>query len=270
MVAEHHAQAVSTTASLVAQAQACAYHQVALRDLASLLPEQDEVLERALEEAVQQRDERAFTHLLLAALSASRNVDAHHLREGAALFLDLDTLWVAATHCTGDVSEGLLGAARSGRLGWEREAAALLLAAWWCQTNRDGEMPAGLLGQARTLARKTLFDAEVQFLLLALSDILQDETLLVNSKMLSTLALKTIVKARKKPANALDESRSQRLESGARRINQQSRMRGCPACSAKWTCRGVGRWRLTWRRNSLNGLSMRCWPTCRSKPSRAG
>jgi hypothetical protein len=40
--------------------------------------------------------------------------------------------------------------------------------------------------------------------------------------MLSTLALKTIVKARKKPANALDESRSQRLESGARRINQQS------------------------------------------------
>jgi hypothetical protein len=42
MVAEHHAQAVSTTASLVAQAQACAYHQVALRDLASLLPEQDE------------------------------------------------------------------------------------------------------------------------------------------------------------------------------------------------------------------------------------
>ena len=177
MVAEHHAQAVSTTASLVAQAQACAYHQGALRDLASLLPEQDEVLERALEEAVQQRDERAFTHLLLAALSAGRNVDAHHLREGAALFLDLDTLGVAATHCTGDVSEALLGAARSGRLGWEREAAALLLAAWWCQTNRDGEMPAGLLGQARTLARKTLFDAEVQFLLLALSDILQDEGL---------------------------------------------------------------------------------------------
>jgi hypothetical protein len=50
----------------------------------------------------------------------------------------------------------------------------------------------------------------------------QHPTLLVNSKMLSTLALKTIVKARKKPANALDESRSQRLESGARRINQQS------------------------------------------------
>jgi hypothetical protein len=46
--------------------------------------------------------------------------------------------------------------------------------------------------------------------------------------MLSTLALKTIVKARKKPANALDESRSQRLESGARRINQQSQTMSVP------------------------------------------
>jgi hypothetical protein len=175
MVAKSTAQTFWTTASLVAQARACAYHQVALRDLAFQLPAQDEALDRALEEAVQQRDELAFTHLLLAALSGERNVDARHLREGAALFPDLDTLGVAATHCSGDVSEALLGAARSGRLGWEREAAALLLTAWWCQANRDGEMPPSLLGQARTLARKTLFEAEVQFLLLALSDILQDE-----------------------------------------------------------------------------------------------
>ena len=177
MAAEYVAQAFSTTESLVAQARSCAYHQGALRDLASHLPDQDEALDRALEEAVQQRDERAFTHLLLAALSGGRNVDARHLREGAALFPDLDTLGVAATHCTGDVSEALLGAARSGRMGWEREAAALLLSAWWCQANRDGEMPPSLLGQARTLARKTLFDTEVQFVLLALSDILQDEGL---------------------------------------------------------------------------------------------
>jgi hypothetical protein len=175
-----------TTESLVAQAQACAYHQVALRDLASSLPTQDEVLDRALGEAVQQRDEQAFTHLLLAALCGGRHVDARHLKAGAALLPDLETLGVAATHCTGDVAEALLGAARSGRLDWEREAAALLLAAWWCQTNRDGEMPSGLLGHARTLARKTWFEAEVQFLLLALSDFLQDEGL---SSLLSEVDL---------------------------------------------------------------------------------
>jgi len=177
MAAEHAAPAFSTTESLVAQARTCAYHQMALRDLASHLPAQDEALDRTLGEAVTQRDERAFTHLLLAALCGDRNVDARHLREGAALFPDLDTLGVAVAHCTGDVPEALLGAARSGRMGWEREAAALLLAAWWCQANRNGEMPPGLLGQARILARKTLFDEEVQFLLLALSDLLQDEGL---------------------------------------------------------------------------------------------
>ena len=105
------------------------------------------------------------------------SVDARHLREGAVLLPDLETLGAAATHCAGDVSEALLGAARSGRLDWEREAAALLLAAWWRQAKGDGEMPPGLVGQARTLARKTLFDMDAQLLLLALAEIVEDEGL---------------------------------------------------------------------------------------------
>jgi hypothetical protein len=86
MTAEHITPTFSTTASLIAQARACAYHQGALRDLASQLPAPDESLDGALEAALQQRDERAFTHLLLAALDAGRQVDARHLREGAVLF----------------------------------------------------------------------------------------------------------------------------------------------------------------------------------------
>ena len=50
------------------------------------------------------------------------------------------------------------------------------------------------------------------------------ETLLVNSETLYKLGLEMSVEARKKPAYALDETRSKRMEFGAWRINQQSLM----------------------------------------------
>jgi hypothetical protein len=49
-------------------------------------------------------------------------------------------------------------------------------------------------------------------------------TLLVNSKTLWQSALKMTVEDHERPTDALNETSSQRLESGARRINQQSLM----------------------------------------------
>lgn len=190
------------TEPLITQARVCGYHRAALTELASHLPGQDDDLDCALGAAVKARDELAFTHLLLAALYGGRTVDAGHLIDGAVLLPDPDTLGVAATHCSGDVPEALLSAVRSGRMGWEREAAALFLAAWWCNQNCNGEMTPGLLAQARTLARKTVVEYEVQFLLLALSEIVQDEGL---SSLLSPMDMPWMRAAARQVAEVLIE-----------------------------------------------------------------
>jgi hypothetical protein len=48
------------------------------------------------------------------------------------------------------------------------------------------------------------------------------DALLVNSKAVGKSGLKTTAKARKNLAHAMDKTRSQSIEFGARRINQQN------------------------------------------------
>ena len=117
---------------LVQRARGCLFCRPALRDLALRLPPEDQALDQILAEIVRDRDEIAFTHLLLAALSAGRPVDAHHLVLGASLLADPGLLASVVPHLKGDVTDCLLKAVEGGAMGWEREAVVLLLAAdWW-------------------------------------------------------------------------------------------------------------------------------------------
>jgi hypothetical protein len=161
------------------RARECPFCRGSIRELADHLPADGDELSRWLEEVVRSRDERAFTHLLLAALAAGRRVDARHLIDGAALLPDPGQLAAAALHCSGDVAGALVDAVRRGRLGSERTATALLVAAWWCRNQAKCDVPPGVLTHAKLLARKADVGMSLLVLapLVALADMLDDEPL---------------------------------------------------------------------------------------------
>lgn len=124
------------------------------RDLVALAGQAGaEALAGALRSALEQRRDRAFTHLLLASLHAGHPVDAAALEAGAGLLPDAETLAAVAPRCAGDVGRALIEAVRGRRLGWDREPQALLVAELWAR--RQGvPRPEGLLAEARIRARR--------------------------------------------------------------------------------------------------------------------
>ena len=83
---ETHLQSVDgMDQELVEQARLSRYFVGDLRLLAGKLPADDAALDALLGRLVEQGDELAFTHCLLAALDAEREVDAQHLVRGTAL-----------------------------------------------------------------------------------------------------------------------------------------------------------------------------------------
>ena len=175
------------TATFFKRARECKFFRAALLDLAAELPATDTELDELLAGAVAKRENEAFTNMLLGALGAGRRIDAKQLVEGAALVPDPGYLAAAAMHVSGNVAAALIDAVTGGKMGIEREATALLLAGIWCKDRAKEPVPAALISQARTLARR----ASASFLprpahdnplahlsLVALANLIRDESLL--------------------------------------------------------------------------------------------
>jgi hypothetical protein len=151
--------------------------QPALKELATRLPTDDQALDDLIGEAVRQRDESAFRRLVFAAIGTERRVDARQLSQGSPLFLDAGEMAIAALHCAGNVGHALIEAARDGRMGSERMAIALTMAALWCRERANGLYPPELTTAARKLARMTVGNYLVQLTLRILAEATDDKAL---------------------------------------------------------------------------------------------
>lgn len=119
------ATAVSEVLKLAA---ATVYCRPALRALGDALPADDSILHSALDHAAEAREAKSFSRLYLAALMAGRRVPARVLELGAALLPDATLLLHTAKWLDGNIAEPLTAAVRSGRMGSERDAIALVTA----------------------------------------------------------------------------------------------------------------------------------------------
>ena len=164
----------STSGNLLDRAQEYRFCQADLKALQSELPDDDEI-DRLLSEAVDGRDEVAFTHIVLAALDLERPVDAKHLAGGAALLPDPGILAAVAMRCTGDAASPLIEAVRRGGMGREREAAALLICALWSRGQGEETVSRDLVAQARILCRLSVANTAARSLLASLADFIDDE-----------------------------------------------------------------------------------------------
>jgi hypothetical protein len=113
---------------LLKQAAATAYCRPALRALGDALPLDDTILHTALDQAAETRDAKSFSHLYAAALFAGRRIPARVLELGGALVPEAMLLLHTALRLDGNIAEPLAAAVRSGRMGSERDAAALVTA----------------------------------------------------------------------------------------------------------------------------------------------
>jgi hypothetical protein len=113
---------------LLKQAAATAYCRSALRALGGALPPDDRIFHTGLHEAAKARDAKAFSHLYLAGLFAGRRIPAEVMDLGAALLPEAMLLLYTALRLDGKVAEPLATAVRSGRMGSERDATALVVA----------------------------------------------------------------------------------------------------------------------------------------------
>ena len=162
---------------LLNRASECRFCQQDLRGLESHLPEDEDVIDQLLSEAVRQRDAAAFTHVLLAALDLGRRVDARHLADGAVLLPDPGLIGTVVMRCTGDPAAALVEAVRRGGMGNEREATALLFAGKWYKERSEGAVPRELTARARILSRQAAGNPIAWLQLRALADLIEDEDL---------------------------------------------------------------------------------------------
>ncbi len=140
---------------LLKQAAATTYCRPALRALGDALPADDSILTAALDEAATARDAKSFSHLYLGALFAGRRIPAQVLELGAALLPEAMLLLHTALRLEGDVAESLAAAVRSGRMGSEREATALI-AGWLDYERRETPAPPEFLTLTRRICRATM------------------------------------------------------------------------------------------------------------------
>jgi hypothetical protein len=164
------------THPLVLRAEAIRLSQEAVLSLSREIPGEAEAVDRLLVECSEGHFARAFTVLSLAALHAGVAVDARHLVRGARLLPDPILIGKLSTRVPGDVVGALLGAVEDGRLSWQRESAALFLAAHASRESGLDRHRAELVRQARLLVREA-HGFEVEVLLAAASALLADDQL---------------------------------------------------------------------------------------------
>ncbi|MDB6156046.1 MAG: hypothetical protein JWL90_4499 [Chthoniobacteraceae bacterium] len=151
------------------------FHQGAVREVAAMLPADDAELDRWIDDVVLDNDQPGFVYGVVAALSCGRRVDARHLTKGTMLMPNILTLGCVAWHMDGDVAEHLLTAVQRTLVARDSQASALLVAAAWCLERRNGELPSGLITQARLLARTKELSKTGMEMLCALAGIVRDE-----------------------------------------------------------------------------------------------
>jgi hypothetical protein len=145
----------ASVSELLKQAAATVYCRPALRALGSALPADDSILSAALNEAADRRDAKSFSHLYLAALFAGRRIPAVVLELGSALLPDTMLLLHTSLRLEGDVAKSLAVAVRSGRMGRERDATALV-AGWLDYERREIPAPPEFLALTRKVCRTTM------------------------------------------------------------------------------------------------------------------
>jgi hypothetical protein len=149
-------------------------HRGSVEGVAKMLPADDAALDALIGETVRENDIKAFMHVITAAMSRDRRVEAHHLARGAMLFPEEGLLCAMVLRAQGDVATHLLDAIENTHLKPVCEAKALHLIAFWCQEHRGGVMPAQLVPLARTLARRTSSDPHVLSPLMAMAELVND------------------------------------------------------------------------------------------------
>jgi hypothetical protein len=161
-------------------AQARFYKAPVLR-VAELLPADDAALDELVAETVRAGDQKAFMLIMVAALSRERRLDARHLARGAVMIPEYNWFPLIARF-QGDLAEHLLAAIEQTQLYRAPEAAALLLAAAWCQEHREGKLPEPLIPRARMLARNPKLQPEARGCLITLALQTKDSGLLALTK----------------------------------------------------------------------------------------
>lgn len=137
------------------QAAATPYCRPALRTLGASLPADDSILTAALNEAAAGRDAKSFSHLYFGALFAGRRIPATVLELGAALLPEAMLLLHTELRLQGDIAESLAVAVRSGRMGNEREATALIVG-WLDYERREIPAPVEILALTRKICRENI------------------------------------------------------------------------------------------------------------------
>lgn len=140
---------------LLKQAAAIAYCRPALRTFGATLPVDDTILTAALNEAAAGRDAKSFSHLYIGALLAGRQIPATVLELGAALLPEAMLLLHTGLRLQGDVAESLAVAVRSGRMGSEREATALIVG-WLDYERRKIPAPVEFIILTRKICREIM------------------------------------------------------------------------------------------------------------------
>jgi hypothetical protein len=157
------------------------YKASALR-VAELLPADDAALDELMAETVRAGDQKAFMLIVVAALSRERKLDARHLARGA-MMLPAYHWFPLVVQFQGEVAEHLLAAIEQTQLQRPCEAAALLLAAMWCEEHRGGKLPEQLIPLARKLARVEKLPSEARGFLITLAVRFKDSALLAITKL---------------------------------------------------------------------------------------
>jgi len=174
------ASPADAVSELLEQAAATAYCRPALRALGAALPEDDCIVASALNRAAAGRDAKALSHLYLAALYAGRRVPAEVLELGAALLPEAMIILNTALRLDGDVAKALTAAVRSGRMGDERDAIAVI-AGWLDYERRAEAAPPEFLALTRKVCRGAVrMDRHMIRLLLHLAAKLSGDPVVAN------------------------------------------------------------------------------------------
>jgi hypothetical protein len=125
-----------------------------VEQLGAILPEDDLELDALIGEIVRESDQQQFMTLVMAALVHERSVDARHLAGGTRLIGVPAYVLPIALRMKGDVAEYMLEGTRNTAMYNLQHSMALLSILVWCDDNRSGVYPEGLIPEARAFARR--------------------------------------------------------------------------------------------------------------------
>jgi len=140
-----------------------------VEQMATMLPDDDLVLDSWIAEAIRENDSMAFHLIVFAAMTRDRPVDARHLSTGAKLAGGAYYLAAMALRVQGEMPEYLLEGLNNTAIHHAAHAMGLLTIAVWCDERRNGVYPDQLIPQARNLARRVKAVPEVNALLIEIA-----------------------------------------------------------------------------------------------------